>query len=40
MYATDEDRIAAARNLLKHGEVLTATELVDRLRELLQREGD
>ena len=40
MYQTDDDRLAAATNLLRHGEVLSASELVDRLREVLTREED
>lgn len=39
MYATDDERIAAAQNLLRHGGVLSASELVDRLLELLKREA-
>jgi hypothetical protein len=35
---TDDDRLAAAKNLMAHGTVLSAAELVDRLREVLTRE--
>jgi hypothetical protein len=40
MYATDDERIAAARNLLNHGSVLPSSELVNRLLELLQRKAE